>query len=748
MENLVDLGLDSAPAGHNLWVDSEQASGYLAAKVHFPDRYDHYEILTRPDDSPWELGRGAMGVTYKAFDANLQCVVALKLINSQSLAGRNAKERFQLEARTAAKLRHPNIASVFHLGARDDVCFYSMEFIEGESLGERVEREGAFHWRDALGILVQVARALEAAHAQNCIHRDIKPSNIMLSEDRAEGGHRVAKLIDFGLATRGGLTADSVVTAEWYFAGTPRFASPEQLTTGSTGPRSDIYSLGATLLYMLMGSEATVSAPQEHLLSSLPRGMPRAFVKLVRSMIAVDPSQRPQSATEVLQRCSLCRGSTFAGVEFATAKVVSYACIGVAITLGGIAWYMHTRSGLRDSLQYPKGTPISKNMNALMAQVRGREHYEKITREDNHRAIELYTTAIDLDPQYALAHAMLAEAYCQGVRRSWLPEQWMGSALKSAMHATALDPGGAESHFALGMVYAMQELKWESLGQIYRSLEIDPTYDLAMRTFGLLWILVGQPQKGLPWLKAAAASDPSNTKALCSIGDAYKDLGADELAVKNYEKALSIDPVRLDAFYGLIHLEILRGHFDAAQELCAKVMALRPDDIFGKKLAAQIAMCRCDWTTAERLYRLLLKENSTGDLTFYGSVRYTSALAFILGKLGKNNEAEQFARQSEVADRQMSESGPQAWFDLAALQAGRGEVDLAAKSFKQAVKEGWLDYRAAYVDPRFSELRSNRLFQDTVVQLQTSIGKSLIEAKKMCDHPLQLAEYRVTPPTK
>src|SRR5437667_5136445 len=109
-----------------------------------PERisFDHYQTLTREDGSPVELGRGAMGITYKAFDTNLRVNVALKVINAMCLQSEIARQRFVREARAAAQLRHPNVASVFHLGISGDVYFYAMEFVDGETLESRVKSHG------------------------------------------------------------------------------------------------------------------------------------------------------------------------------------------------------------------------------------------------------------------------------------------------------------------------------------------------------------------------------------------------------------------------------------------------------------------------------------------------------------------------------------------------------------------------------------------------------------------------------
>jgi hypothetical protein len=161
-------------------------------------RFDHYEILTREDGTPLELGRGAMGVTYKTIDTNLQCAVALKVINTRLIGDESARRRFVREARAAASVRHPNVASVFHLGQSGDGYFYAMEFVEGETLENVIKRTGQLELKLVLQIAAQVAGGLAAVHKQNLVHRDIKPSNIMVSLE--EGGNLTAKIIDLGLA--------------------------------------------------------------------------------------------------------------------------------------------------------------------------------------------------------------------------------------------------------------------------------------------------------------------------------------------------------------------------------------------------------------------------------------------------------------------------------------------------------------------------------------------------------------------
>ncbi len=301
-------------------------------------RFQHYEVELRADgDGLHELGRGAMGITYKARDVNLDVPVALKVINAP-LSGHPAiRERFRREARSAALLRHPHVASVFHFGETPEgQCFYAMEFIEGETLEQRVRRDGPLPAALAIEITRQVAEALVAADHRGLVHRDLKPGNLMLvSADAArKPGSRsgsstsalpLVKVIDFGLAKA--VTAagdDDLPLTQGVFVGTPLFASPEQVSSGEVDARSDIYSLGVTLWYLLTGNvpfpgKSLGEIHDRQLHRPLPVGqlavvgVPAPLVELLRAMLAADPAQRPASPAALLATLERCRGEIGVG---------------------------------------------------------------------------------------------------------------------------------------------------------------------------------------------------------------------------------------------------------------------------------------------------------------------------------------------------------------------------------------------------------------------------------------------------
>ena len=276
--------------------------------------FEHYQLLKNPDGSFTELGRGAMGITYKAFDTSLRCNVALKVISGSLLEDEKVGERFLREARSAAQLRHRNVASVFHLGKHGNRYFYAMEFIDGETVDALVKRNGPLESLFALDIAQQVASALIAAEKQHLVHRDIKPSNLMLV--REGDGEILVKVIDFGLARSAAMqsTAAAGEITSGGFVGTPYFASPEQLDRQIEDIRSDIYSLGVTLWYMVIGKPtftgSVASVIAQHLDKAPPFEtlaiLPSEVVAVLRKMLEKDRELRIQTPLELRNELKSC----------------------------------------------------------------------------------------------------------------------------------------------------------------------------------------------------------------------------------------------------------------------------------------------------------------------------------------------------------------------------------------------------------------------------------------------------------
>ncbi len=207
--------------------------------LQLPIRFGDFELLE-------DIGRGGMGIVFRARQISLNRESAVKMILRGPLASPSERERFRAEAESAARLDHPGIVPVYEVGEVDGRPYFSMKYIEGETLSDRLAR-GPMPARDAAELLAEVSRAIEYAHACGVLHRDLKPSNVLIDLDGRP------HLTDFGLAKR--ITDPHTLTRTGAVLGTPAYMSPEQAagTAGTVGPASDVYGLGCILYHMLTG---------------------------------------------------------------------------------------------------------------------------------------------------------------------------------------------------------------------------------------------------------------------------------------------------------------------------------------------------------------------------------------------------------------------------------------------------------------------------------------------------------------
>ncbi|HEX8102517.1 MAG TPA: protein kinase [Solirubrobacteraceae bacterium] len=213
-----------------------------------------------------QVGAGGMSTVYRAFDATLERQVAIKLMHREIARDSDQLERFRREARAVAQLSHPHIVGVIDAGEEEGRPFIVFEYVEGETLKERIRRCGRLEIEEAIAYAIEIARALGSAHARHIVHRDVKPQNVLID---AEGS---AKVTDFGIARvldQEGLTADGRVL------GTTDYVSPEQALGHDVNGQSDLYSLGVVLYEMLVGDvpfhgENQVAVAMKHVREELP----------------------------------------------------------------------------------------------------------------------------------------------------------------------------------------------------------------------------------------------------------------------------------------------------------------------------------------------------------------------------------------------------------------------------------------------------------------------------------------------
>jgi len=256
---------------------------------------NRYELIEK-------IGSGGMAHVYKAKCHRLNRYVAVKILKSEYTSNEEFIRKFNNEAKSAASLTHPNIVSVYDVGCENDIHYIVMEYIDGITLKELIEKKKTLKWKDAMIITKQIVSAIEAAHKLHIVHRDIKPHNIMITRDG------VAKVTDFGIARA---VSDSTIQVGGANMGSVHYLSPEQARGGYVDERSDLYSIGITLYEMLTGTvpfdgDSSVSVAMKHINENIippieinkniPVGVNDFVVKATRK----NPAQRYQTATEML----------------------------------------------------------------------------------------------------------------------------------------------------------------------------------------------------------------------------------------------------------------------------------------------------------------------------------------------------------------------------------------------------------------------------------------------------------------
>jgi len=325
-----------------------------------------------------------MGEVYKARDTRLDRVVAIKVLPGHVAADPQLRERFDREAKAISSLNHPHICALYDVGSQDGIDFLVMEYLDGETLADRIVRTGGSHApvniSEVLTRAIEIADALDKAHRAGIIHRDLKPGNIMLTKAGA-------KLLDFGLAKSGALlnrdagasalpTTPATLTAQGTILGTFQYMAPEQLEGFEADARSDLFAFGAVLYEMLSGrrafdgtSQASVIAAIMHtdppLLSTLQPILPVALERAIHTCLAKDPDDRWQSARD------LCRELKWIGASGSPGATASQQVGQASIRRAAIAWGAAAvmTAVAAASILLPFRTPVSQPVTRFVVQM-------------------------------------------------------------------------------------------------------------------------------------------------------------------------------------------------------------------------------------------------------------------------------------------------------------------------------------------------------------------------------------------
>jgi serine/threonine protein kinase/Tfp pilus assembly protein PilF len=588
--NASDLDFMTKPAG-SLLIDAHPT---LITGQHL----GNYEVIST-------LGKGGMGQVYLALDTRLGRKVALKLLPFSKTRNANHVQRLEQEARTASALNHPNIVTIHEIGEADSIHFMATEYVDGETLRERMlNAELSVH--ELVGITVQIASALRAAHQAGIVHRDIKPENIML---RSDG---VVKVLDFGLAklTHGANSeSDSGV-----IMGTTAYMSPEQARGETIDARTDVWSLGVVIYEMIARrvpfTGDTHRQVFEQIIQNEPptldsdTAVPAELKQIVLKSLSKDRTKRYDDASTMANELKSLQAELEIRARLDTRRKVKdylrvvqhhkvFTGIAVVLLVGAVGWaYVNAkRNGIVSSIANNAATaaPINSatrdaggtsNREAHRLYLHGMYLANKRTLPATQQAIDTLQQAVQLDPNYARAWAGLGYAHrLMSLYSTISTHDTYKRSIEAINKALAIDETVSEAHSALCENKYLYE--WDFAGaerECKRALELDPSSAQAHEIFSRYLMGRGRLDEAIAEIEKAIDLEPASRFNNKNYGRALFYARRFKEAEEQFKRVLAMDDSFVSTYSWLTSAQALQGKEAEAYESFKKMLSSREAD--------------------------------------------------------------------------------------------------------------------------------------------------------------------------
>lgn len=507
-----------------------------------PSRWGQLEVRQK-------IGSGHFGTVYLAWDSALERQVALKLLRATAGAAEIIRE-----GRLLARVRHPNVVTVYGVDQQDGAIGLWMEFVDGLTLSHALASAGAMGPREAALIGIDLCCAVAAVHKAGLLHRDIKAQNVM-----REGGGRIV-LMDFGA---GSMRADRLSTVG--ITGTPLYLAPEVFDRAPATIASDIYSIGVLLFHLVtmrypvegqtLNEVETAHArgARQHLADLRP-DLPPRFVQVVERALARDPALRHRTSEEMQQQLMWALQLQFPVRESPASGVVASVSSMPASAIPGRQ---------------------TTNARAYHLYLKGRFYWMRRHHGGLTAALDCFSSAIQEDAGYALAYAGLADAYSfMGIYAVRPPRAVFPLAAAAAERALALDPDLPEAHTSVAIIKLAHEWDLPAAARAFaRSLELDPAQAVTRIYYSWLLVLQGDVATAIHEVRKAQEIEPLAPLVNAGAGHTFYLAKRYDDAIAECERALEIDPNFILAIHVMAMCRALQGRIDDAIALGERTVA-------------------------------------------------------------------------------------------------------------------------------------------------------------------------------
>jgi tetratricopeptide (TPR) repeat protein len=623
-----------------------------------PEVPGHYQIL-----SP--LGAGGMGEVYLATDTRLNRNVAIKILPQDTAGDDGAQQRMLREARMVATIDHPNVCTIYEIGTEGRQTYIAMQYIQGETLGERMRR-GRLSLAETVDIAGQITAALAEAHARGIVHRDIKPGNIMISSSG------IVKVLDFGLAKsfhrdRNDPT-EVLISTPGLVVGTTPYMSPEQLRAEPLDGRSDLFSLGVVLYEMAAGKRPfdrpTAAATIYAILAEDPPPLGASELSvlepLIQRALAKRIDRRFNSAAE-MHDALIAAGKRR---RRAAPKRVAHDAPTQAISA--------VRAPASSARKRASAKVHAPDPEAEKLYLRGRAQWNKRHPEAVRQAIALYHEAVEIDPMHANAYAGLADAYLLlGFLQVIPPRDVLPKAKASAQRAIELAPQLAEPHASIGYMAALFDWDWPTAQrELQEAMRLNPQYPLAPHWYGLA-AAPKSTDEALHYVTLARDLDPLSPIIHTAIGIVHHYRRDYSAALRTYTQLLDSEVAFAPAHYytGLTYEQL--GKFDDAIQHFR-----RSTEIAGR-----------GWL-------------------------FLGALGHCYGIAAKHDLAHELLQELEQHQRERYISA----YNVMLVHLGLGDIDNALQWLERAHEERAAALWHASVDPRLDRIRDDARYRELLAK--------------------------------